>query len=240
MVDGRVVVMAATGLALASFARAEGPWVSLFTGQDLAGWSVKCTPEDRDKTYWTVSNGSICVDSMGDKDHDYVWLQSDGEYGDFDLRLKFQVYKGVPGNSGVQIRSRYDEAAGWLNGPQLDIHPPNPLRVGLIYDETRGVNRWIYPSLERGNHTIKPSMANPKVQIRYGEDEWNEMTISARGTHLRTVVNGEVASDFDGRGILDDDAHRKHNVGMKGHIALQLHKSNELRARFKDIEIREP
>ena len=45
-------------------------------------------------------------------------------------------------------------------------------------------------------------------------------------------------ADFDGRGVLDDAAHRKHNVGMKGHIALQLHSRDELLIEFKDIRIR--
>jgi hypothetical protein len=218
---------------------AEKEWVPLFNGNDLSGWSVKCKPKDRDKGYWNVVDGEMCIDSVGDKEHDYYWLLSDGEYGDFELRLKFKIYKDVPGNSGVQIRSRYDETEGWLDGPQLDIHPPNPLRAGLIYDETREVNRWINPSLEKGNHNILPAMANPKIKLFYGDEGWNDMAIIAKGTHINVMVNGEVASDYDGSGVLDDEVHQKYNVGLKGHIAIQLHNKHELKARFKDLFIRE-
>jgi hypothetical protein len=49
-------------------------WEPLFNGKDLAGWSVKCIPDDRDKEYWTVEDDCIACNSMGDKDHNYVWL----------------------------------------------------------------------------------------------------------------------------------------------------------------------
>lgn len=222
-----------------SIQAAEHEWMDLFNGRDLSGWTVKCLPRDKDKCYWAVVDGAIMVNSMQDPDHDYVWLQSDGEYTDFELRLKFQIYKDSPGNSGVQIRSRYDDEAGWLDGPQLDIHPPNPLRTGLIYDETRGTTRWINPSLEPGNHNILPAMANPNIKLMYGDEGWNEMQIIAVGTRIKCIINGKIASDYEGKGVLDDAGHLKYNVGMKGHIALQLHNSDELKARFKDIRIRE-
>ncbi len=34
-------------------------------------------------------------------------------------------------------------------------------------------------------------------------------------------------------------AHVKYNVGMKEHIVLQIHKNNQTKIHFKDIEIRE-
>jgi hypothetical protein len=235
---GKMLIVACIGATtLQTACGKEEKWIPLFDGKTLAGWSVQCTEQDKAKTYWSVKEGAIAVDSLGDKDHDYVWLMSDGEYSDFTLRLKFQIFKASPGNSGVQIRSRYDLEAAWMNGPQLDIHPPNPLRAGLVYDETRETRRWIHPSLERGNHNIKPEMTNPKVSLRYGEGEWNEMLVIAKGTHIVCKINGETATDYDGAGILDDADHARHRVGLGGHIALQLHTKNELKARFKEIEI---
>ncbi|VGO19847.1 3-keto-disaccharide hydrolase [Pontiella sulfatireligans] len=235
---GKAIFLGCAISAIASQAVAQ-EWTPLFNGQDLSGWTVKCKTADRSKAYWSVADGEIVVNSMGDKDHNYVWLQHGGEFTDFELRLKFKIYKDSLGNSGIQIRSRYDDEAEWLDGPQFDIHPPNPLRAGLIYDETRDTKRWIHPSLEHGDHNILPSMANPKIKLLYGGEGWNEMVITAKGTQLTCVVNGEVASEYDGHGVLDDAAHQKHNVGMQGRIALQLHNKNELKARFKDIKIRE-
>ena len=74
---------------------------------------------------------------------------------------------------------------------------------------------------------------------REGLSGWNDLTIIARGTHVKTVVNGVVCADWDGTGILDNAAHRERNVGRTGHFALQLHTKDQLRIRFKDIFVRE-
>ena len=68
-------------------------------------------------------------------------------------------------------------------------------------------------------------------------DVWNEVQITCRGTRITTVVNGVTIADYDGVGRLDDETHRSRNVGMKGHIGLQIHPGDELLIRFKDIEV---
>ncbi len=219
-----------------------GGWVRLFNGRDLAGWTVKCQRADQGKRFWTVDEGAIVCDSVGRKDHNYVWLMTDGEYDDFELRLKFQVYRGCPGNSGVQFRSRYDESekGGWLDGPQVDIHAPADMswRTGLIYDETREERRWICPSLKDAR--MDPALKPEHFNLRYSDegDGWNDLTLVCRGMRIKTVVNGVTRADWDASGVLDNVAHVRHNVGRSGHFALQLHSGDELKIRFKDIELR--
>lgn len=214
-------------------------WQPLFNGTDLAGWTVKCKPADRDTGFWTVDDGTILADSMGHKGHDYVWLVTDREYADFALRLRFQAYRDSPGNSGVQIRSRYDDQAGWLDGPQIDIHPPGPWRTGMMWDETRGVARWLYPDIPRGQW-VNQAMANPDLVFYYADEGpgWNTFEIIAVGTQITARLNGVLVTDYDGSGVLDDTVHQRYNVGLKGHIALQIHKADQLRIRFKDIVVR--
>jgi hypothetical protein len=211
----------------------------LFNGADLSGWSVKCKPEDRSTPFWRVEDGRLVVDSLADDRHDYVWLVTDREFSDFELRLRFQAFRSSPGNSGVQIRSRYDDSAGWLDGPQIDIHPPGPWRTGMIYDETRGVQKWIAPSLPKVSDA-KPDMAPPGLVMRFADDapdSWNDLVITARGTRIRAVLNDVVIRDWDGAGVLDDATHQARDVGLRGHIALQLHRGDRLKMRFKDITI---
>ena len=218
-------------------------WEQLFNGKDLAGWTVMCQPRDAEKIFWAVKDGVIFCDSIGRKDHDYVWLMTDREFQDFELRLKFQVDSASPGNSGLQFRSRYDKTidGGWLNGPQVDIHAPKPMtwRTGLIYDETRGENRWVFPGLKDWN---MPSEFEPKEHLmKYAEDGdgWNELVLICKGMQIKTIVNGIVRADWDATGVFNNELHRKYNVGQKGHFALQLHSGDELRIKYKDIQIRE-
>jgi len=58
-------------------------------------------------------------------------------------------------------------------------------------------------------------------------------------TKIKTNINGVTVADCDRAGRLDDQAHRKHGVGMEGHIGLQIHSGKQVLIRFKDIEVRE-
>jgi hypothetical protein len=215
-------------------AEITGGWISLFDGKTLSGWHVKSVEADRGKKFWAVKDGAIVCDSMNSTDHDYVWLLTDREYDDFELSMKIRSYADSPGNSGIQVRSRYDEEAKWLDGPQVDIHPPGGWRSGLIYDETRGHQCWIFPSLE--NWRIEPEQG--PQDWSWHRDGWNDVSIRCEGTRIITRINGRVIADYDGAGVLDDAAHGKQEVGMQGFIALQLHKHDRLRIAFQEIFIR--
>lgn len=226
----------------------EHTWQPLFNGKNLDGWSIKCTDKDKYKNFWTVVDGSILCNSTNSKNHSYVWLQSNGEYANFELRFKFQSHADNKGNCGIQVRSRWADdilvadmntEPGWMNGPQADIDPKNPWRNGFIYDETLNVRRWLNPDLP--NSKIDKETFAPKKVIHYyhnQEPAWNDMTIICDGTRIQTLVNNINVSDYNGEGILNDKKHKKYKVGMKGHIAFQLHAKSQNNMRFKDIEIR--
>jgi len=218
----------------------ENKWISLFNGRNLDGWTVKCKPEDKSKNFWSIHDGYIEVNSLGVKEHDYVWLMTNKEYMDFSLKLKFAAFKSSPGNSGIQIRSRYDDAEGWLDGPQIDIHPQGSWRSGMMWDETRDVKRWIYPDIPQGDW-VNESMRE-KVPDFYYSDlslKWNELEITVKGWSVVAFLNGTQITDFNSKVLLTGEGHKKYKVGEKGFIALQLHIHDELKMYYKDIMIRE-
>lgn len=117
-----------------------------------------------------------------------------------------------------------------MEGPQVDIDPPNPRgTTAKLWNEGPGEHRWL------------SNQPNPELKLRYADEEdgWNELEIEGRGMRIRTRLNGVPAVDYDGSGVLDDELHRQEGVGTKGVIGLQLHANDELRLRFKDIRIRE-
>ena len=229
------------GVANADETSAKGDgWISLFDGKSLNGWFVKCRPEDNDKRdYWRVEDGAITARGVSENRHNYIWLLTDQEYGDFDLRIKVQTFANSSGNSGVQVRSRYDDEAFWLDGPQVDIHSSGPWRCGFIYDETREAKVWLWPDVGRPANA-KPEHAPKGWKWRHADDgdAWNDVRIVCRGTHIKTIMNGVTVADYDGAGRLDDEAHKSHNVGLVGHIGLQIHSGKEIHIRFKDIKVR--
>ncbi len=218
--------------------RAEGRWRDLFDGRSLAGWRVAAKPVDRARTWWRVEQGVIVADSTVDPDHDYVWLLSEEAFSDFVLEFEFRTPRGLNGNSGVQFRSRYDEDAGWLDGPQVDIHPPGPWRTGFIYDETREVRAWISPRLSRVGDA-RPEMAGGPASFRYAGDpeEWNRMRIVALGGRVLVELNGVLVRDANLEDVLFDEVHARRRVGRRGHLALQIHARDALRIEFRRLRI---
>lgn len=228
-------VLSAIGLTFTlSFASpaqtAEPGFVSLFDGKTLNGWTINCLPKDKKLAAkaWTVDDGTILANSIGHTEHFYILLATNKEYGDFILRLRIQVERGVTGNSGIQIRSRYNPKTGWMEGPQIDINPPQPEWTGKLWNEGPGPHRWL------SNEPIEG------FKFFYADegDGWNDMEITAKGTRIKSVLNGVTVVDYDGSGVLDDELHKKHRVGMKGVIGLQLHSYHQLKLRFKDIRIK--
>ncbi len=85
-----VLIIWFTCVLLQPIAAQELGFIPLFNGTNLSGWHVKCQPGDTNKTFWTVDRGSILCDSMGRADHNYVWLLTDEEFRDFELRLELR------------------------------------------------------------------------------------------------------------------------------------------------------
>jgi hypothetical protein len=129
---------------------------------------------------------------------------------------------------------------GWLDGPQIDLHPPAPWRCGFIYDETREAKIWLWPDVGSPSNA-KPHHAPDGWKWMHADDQglWNEVHIICRGTKIKSVINGVTIADYDGAGRLDDADHQRHGVGLNGNIGLQIHPGDQLLIRFKDIEIKE-
>jgi len=210
---------------------AEDGFTSLFDGKTLDGWTIDCLPKDKElgAKAWTVDQGTILANTTGHREHFYILLTTKKEYGDFVLRLRVQIERNVKGNSGIQIRSRYIPETGWMEGPQIDIDPPNPQNTGKLWNEGPGEHRWLSHDQTKD------------LKFFYADegDGWNDMEITAKGMRIKSVLNGVTVVDYDGSGVLDDELHKKHNVGTKGVIGLQIHSFQELKLRFKDIRIKE-
>ncbi len=137
-------------------------------------------------------------------------LISDAVYGDFTARLQF---KAVKGNSGFYFRSEKVDSAVGVHGFQAEIDIAND--VGGLY-ETGGRAWVVQPSADEVAKYFKPG-------------EWNEMTVSARGRHVVVHVNRQKTAE-----LIDDPGR------LKGHLALQLHGSQDMEVMFRDVEILQP
>ncbi len=184
----------------------------LFDGKTLEGWNGN-------EELWSVQEGAIVGRTDGNIP-DNTFLISDGEYGNFILKLKFRLHNHS-GNSGIQYRSReIKELKGQelppfvVAGNQADI--ASERYMGILYGEkTRGIVADVTPEIVAA------------LEKAVKKDDWNEYVITADGDHIRQEINGVTTVD-----IQDPDGEKK------GVIALQLHRGHDMQISFKDVEIK--
>ena len=189
-----------TALVGTLFAAEESPWKPLMDGKSLAGWH----PVGDGK--WTVEDGAFV--GRADNEKLYGLLVSDKTFKDFTVRLKF---KCLSGDSGFYIRTIIKEPEK-AHGLQVQVGRAGS-GVGGIY-ESYG-RAWL----------DKPTVEEEKKFLE--EDDWNLMTIDARGGNVVVTVNGVKTA-----GLKDDKSR------PEGHLALQMHSGCIMRVMFKEIEIR--
>jgi hypothetical protein len=145
-------------------------WVSLFNGNDLAGW-VKIGNEK-----WEVEDGTIHGLAVT---KDYGYLRTEKNYKDFHLSLKFKCE--ADGNSGVFFHAEFKPGtADVIQGPQFEIDCAIGRHTAGIYDVGR---QWL----------IWPAPENETV-VR--QNEWNEYLLKVEGNRYVARLNGFQMVDY--------------------------------------------
>jgi hypothetical protein len=164
---------------------------------------------------WTIYGTELWFVDDGDlvcqsgPDKEYGYLGTDKYYKDFELSLEFK--QESDGNSGVFIRSTVDgtKISGW----QVEVAPPG-LHTGGVYESYgRG---WL----------IKP---DPDREQYLKEGEWNTMKIRVVGSQLTSWLNGHEMVTIDDEGI---------GAG-EGSIVLQIHSGDNVKVRWRKLEVTE-
>lgn len=210
----------------------------LFNGTDLTGW-------DGDPRLWTVREGVIhgetTAENVAAGNTFLIW--QGGDVGDFDLRLSFRC--NATNNSGIQYRSKRIDATAAKNkwvvrGYQHEIRNEHKLPnvPGFIYDEGGGAGGRgrICQAGERATWEPdgKKVVANLIDQDDFTKlmkiDDWNDVVIIARGSHIQHYLNGRLILDFT------DNAPGK--ALARGVLALQLHAGAPMWAEYKNIRLK--
>ena len=155
------------------------PWISIFNGKDLNGWSQK-----GGIAKYTVRDNAIVGSTVHNTPNSF--LTSDQLYGDFILELEYLVDSSM--NSGIQIRSNSLPyyMNGRVHGYQIEIDPSDRAWSAGIYDEAR--RGW-----------LNPLDNNPEAQQAFKQNAWNHYRIEAIGDTLKTWIN-EVPAAY----LIDD------------------------------------
>ena len=134
-------------------------------------------------------------------------LVTDRKYSDFTARLKFRVHSG---DSGFYFR--VDEVGGTVGVNGFQVEVDSSLETGGLYET--GGRAWVVKTKDEDNAKI------------YKPGEWTDLSLSAHGSRLTVQLNGRKTAE-----LLDDPGRRE------GHLALQLHGSQDMHVEYKDIEV---
>ncbi|APW62951.1 3-keto-disaccharide hydrolase [Paludisphaera borealis] len=199
-------------------AQADEPWVNLFDGKSLEGWTVR-----GGFARYQVENGEIVGNTVEGSPNTFLCK---GDFKDFELELEVRCDPRL--NSGVQVRShvygkddsdpKNRDRAGVVYGPQCEIARKETGTAGRFYDEGRR-GRWISGEIADA------------AKGAFDDDGWNTYRIVAQGDHYRSWVNGAAVSDFHDA----TDAH--------GFVGLQVHgiakDQGPYQVRWRNVRIRE-
>lgn len=213
----------------------EPGFKSLFNGKDLTGW--RGNPD-----LWSVKDNLITGITKADPKltHNTFLVFTNGEFGDFELRLSYRIEKG---NSGIQYRSRVTKEGQFgpvVAGYQADFEAGKTYS-GILYEEGgRGI------LAQRGQKVVIKTDANdPKkhkvevagavgktdeIQAQIKNEDWNDYVIIAKGNHLQHYINGQLTVD-----VTDENEARAAKTGV---LALQIHVGPPMIVQFKNVRIK--
>ena len=187
------------------------PWVNLFDGETLDGWSKK----GGEATYEVKEGTIVGVSTLNTAN---TFLVTNNIYSDFILELECKVDPTL--NSGIQIRSNSsaDYKNGKVHGYQVEIDPSKRAWTGGIYDESR--RGWLYPINN-----------NTEAQKAFKQNEWNHFRIEAIGDTIKTWINNVPTS------FLVDDTTSSGFIGLQVH-SIDGNKTKEgTQVAWKNIKI---
>lgn len=153
-------------------------------------------------------------------------IVTEGEYGNFELRLEWRVGKGV--NSGILYRVSEDAATSWHEAPEMQVLD----NKGWGEDETRHHAGALY------------DLYAPPKDVTRPQGEWNEVRLIADGNHIEHWLNGEklveceIGSDDWNARVAQSKFRDKptYAKAAQGHICLQDHSGN---IEYRNIRLRE-
>ena len=197
---------------LTSEEKAEG-FVALFNGRNLNNWVGN-------KSSYVVEDETIVV-KPGDGSGGNLYTEK--EYADFIFRFEFMLTPAA--NNGIGIRAPLTGDAAYVGMEIQVLDDTAPVYADLKPYQYHGSVYGVIPA-KRG--FLKPL------------GEWNYEEITAKGTHIKVILNGTVIVDGDIAGPRDNGTldHNDH-PGLKnktGHIGFLGHGSE---LKFRNLRIKD-
>ena len=168
----------------------ETAWTQLFDGKSTKGWE----PRAKVDSFKAVKGELHLVSPVN------VWVVSDLQLSDFVAELEVKIPQENAGfNSGLGFRLVGDK--GKPKGYQCEIDRTKP---GGVYGI--GMGGWLYP---KGKD--QAAVYNKTTKGLFKPEEWNHFKVEAKGSHIRTWLNGKLIAELEDK------------QSLKGRFGIQHH-----------------
>lgn len=173
-------------------------WKLLFDGKTTKGWHRYNSPgvigskwkaengiltfEGRDKFTYMLEGRMVEMGGGDAKIDGGIDIVTDQSFGDFDLKLEWQISKG--GNSGIFYTVMEDPqyAEAWKTSPEMQVLDNAVHKDGLIYKHRAGD---LYDLIACNPVTVKP------------QGEWNQVEIIKEKGKVQHWLNGQKVVEYD-------------------------------------------
>ena len=171
-------------------AEKETAWTQLFDGKSTKGWEPRAKVDS-----FKAVKGELHLVSTAN-----VWVVSDLQLSDFVAELEVKIPQENAGfNSGLGFRLVGDK--GKPKGYQCEIDRTKP---GGVYGI--GMGGWLYP---KGKD--QTAAYNKTTKGLFKPEEWNHFKVEAKGSHIRTWLNGKLIAELEDK------------QSLKGRFGIQHH-----------------
>lgn len=194
--------------------------IDMLEGGTLDAWSPPAA-------CWSLEEGCIVGDTGGQKIGVADWIYTKQRFSDFVFTCEMKLTGDKSRNTGIYYRVQtfqFEDKRG-----KTTFEAPSGYEFDAAYHQ---------PDKRNYRGTLGDWYARPSLRIFpdpnivntvYKAEDWNRMTIRARGNRLEYWINGIKIMDF-----LDPDP----KASREGIIGFQIHNGSVMKVEYRNIRVR--
>ena len=185
--------------------------IDLLKAGTLEAWKV---PSAR----WRLAEGSIIGETGTEKLSTPEWIYTRQAFSNFEFTCELKLTGDNRRNTGIYFRAKTISYGGRFEAPsgyEFDAAATGDKLTGSVGDW------YVRPSL-------RISADSTIINKIYNSDNWNRMTLRARGNRLEYWINGIKVMDYR-----DPDP----NGSRTGIIGFQMHDGSVMKAEYRNIRV---
>ncbi|MEM9158039.1 MAG: DUF1080 domain-containing protein [Verrucomicrobiota bacterium] len=198
----------------------EGPRsIDLLVNDPLDSWDL---PSD----LWTIENGVVIGNTGSEKIRIPEWAYTKQAFSDFVFTCELRLSGDERRNTGIYYRVNKIQYMNKQGAKSFEA--PSGYEFDAAYH---------IPGKRNNRGTLGDWYARPKLRIypdpnlinqAYKTDQWNRMTLRARGNRLEYWINGIKIMDYR-----DSDP----NGSRSGVIGFQIHNGSVMKVEYRNIRV---